>query len=89
MDKKILDQLNIAFEALQEKQSNSPEKIIEGYIKKYEFALNIASSNNKRELANALVSLKGLARGYLEVSSNYSQNFLHEMDKLESLLKNQ
>jgi hypothetical protein len=87
VDKRIVDQLNVALLALKLKQKNEPEAVINSYIEKYQSTLTTINSNaSESEKRKALDSLKRCARGYLETSSNYTQDFFQEMDKLETLL---
>jgi len=65
---------------------NDPD--LNEYLKKYERALSALDSSSYDEKINSLKKLLNCARGYMEKSSNYDQEFLHEMGRTEKLVKN-
>jgi uncharacterized HAD superfamily protein len=59
---------------------------IQAYKDKYEAAL-ISLTQNADDIDQKLRSLKGGVRGYMEVSSNYLDPFLTEMEETEQMIK--
>lgn len=87
-DKELIAQIRKAIQALNAKFIESNEEIIREYLFKYEKALDVIEKNtDASEQRNKLTMLLNCARGYLEHSSNYEQEFLNEMGKSETLIK--
>jgi len=90
-DQQIVDlhlQVKKTIKALTTKYQSSREQILEGYIDRYKDILNcIDSGSSKEDISKVAKKVKGCARGYLEFSSNYKQNFLDEMGRTEKLIK--
>lgn len=88
-DRKFLikAQLIVTIEKLESKQKISPELIVDNYMRKYKSALGLVVSNAPdSEVMHSLKTLKGEARGYVETSSDYMQEFLEEMGRTEKLI---
>jgi len=83
----LTEQLERSIEEIDKKYQVSGEDVLSDYLKKYQAALDALRSGsydaNKR-----LKKLKNCARGYLETSSNYDQEFLREMGETEKMVKN-
>ncbi|MCP4321833.1 MAG: hypothetical protein GY787_08295 [Alteromonadales bacterium] len=88
----LIKQITKTIEKLELKESSSNEKIIPEYIERYKKALLSLNSDVANSLSDIskknLNSLLDCARGYMETSSNYSQEFLVEMSKTEKIIKN-
>jgi hypothetical protein len=86
--KEIKEQIEHTLAALSIKQQVSNEPVVDQYAQKYNEVLSLINSGEDKEKVISLAkNLSGLARGYLETSSNYQQDFLVEMGKTEKLLK--
>ncbi|MEF3074483.1 hypothetical protein V2P20_05550 [Methylobacter sp. Wu1] len=81
-------QVEVTIKALELKRQSSSEPVIDEYLKKYKDVLkaieNGSSESDVHKLANKLLNC---ARGYMETSSNYQQDFLNEMGKTEKIVK--
>lgn len=71
---------------IDKKIQESGSSDIQEYKDKYEAALN-GLTNNSGDIEHRLRALKGCARGYMEVSSNYMDPFLNEMGATEEMIK--
>jgi hypothetical protein len=92
MDKAFVNQLRAQIEktiqALEAKQDSSAEPIIDQYIERYRDARQLIDSTSAESITiNAFRKLRNCARGYLETSSVWNQDFLREMSSTEKLLK--
>ncbi len=84
----LKSQLEITIKALESKIQTSSEPIINRYLDKYQQVLKIIESGASNESVRKLaMKLLNCARGYMETSSDYQQNFLIEMSKTEKLVK--
>lgn len=83
---KLINQLKKTIRLLEEKQTAtaSNEAVISEYIEKYKVAI---SHINSSEDTKSLRKLLKCARGYLETSSDYEQDFLYAMGETEQLIK--
>jgi len=88
VSEELVTQIAKTLDAILQKYASEPEKVLVSYISRYERALEIIQGTT-REITDVKVvkPLLNLARGYMETSSNYSQPFLEEMGKTESLIK--
>ncbi|QFT56075.1 hypothetical protein [Microbulbifer sp. THAF38] len=87
-DKELVDQLRKTIKAINAKLIESDEDIIREYLRKYERALEAVNRNvNVAEQREKLSKLLNCARGYLEYSSCYNQDFLNEMGVSEMIVK--
>jgi len=89
--KELENQLEITIQKLEEKYSESGEQIIDDYLNSYKSALSSLKSETGSQMSQItlrkLRQLLSCARGYMEVSSDYMQEFLGEMGKSEKLIK--
>lgn len=81
---KLINQLKKTIRLLEEKQAASNEAVISEFIEKYKVAI---SHINSSEDTKPLRKLLNCARGYLETSSDYEQDFLYAMGETEQLIK--
>ncbi|WP_076411196.1 hypothetical protein [Shewanella sp. UCD-KL12] len=83
----LITQLELTVSCLERKIAESPEPIVIEYLKKYRAAIaslkRLGSNSSSKTHLNALLNS---ARGYMETSSNYRQEFLNEMGKSEKLI---
>jgi hypothetical protein len=85
---KLIIQFEITIKSLEMKLVESPEPVVFKYLDNYKVALDTLKksdsiSGNHRQLDKLL----DCARGYMETSSVYSQDFLEQMGKSERLIK--
>ncbi|SHO58963.1 hypothetical protein [Vibrio quintilis] len=84
----LKNRIESTLNALEQKQRSSQEAIVDNFIVKYMVVQSaIQSGKPKEEILKEARILLGSARGYLETSSNYEQEFLKEMSKTEKLIK--
>lgn len=84
----LKDQIYITIKALKLKKETSNESILDGYIDKYLNVLKVVDSGGTAlEVYQEAKYLLNCARGYMEISSDYQQDFLIEMGKTEQIVK--
>jgi DNA repair ATPase RecN len=83
----LTEQLERSIEEIDKKYQVSGEDVLSDYLKKYKAALDALRSGSS-DANKRLKKLKNCARGYLETSSNYDQEFLREMGETEKMVKN-
>lgn len=82
------NQIESTLDTLELKQKTAQEEIVNSFIDKYKnVQAIIQAGNSKDEIVKKAKALLGAARGYLETSSDYQQDFLNEMSKTEKLIK--
>lgn len=82
----LIERLEGSIEAIDKKYQVSGEDILNDYLKKYQAALDALRSGSS-DAGKRLKKLKNCARGYLETSSDYDQEFLREMGETEKIIK--
>ena len=83
----VENQINKVIFELEKKVSQSSEEYVKGMLTKYKIVRNSIDSSDEGVDLSELKKLLNGARGYMEISSNYSQDFLNEMGKMEKLIK--
>jgi len=74
--------------ALEHKQSQNSESAVANILVKYRKAqVEMEGADGVQANKDALGALLNCARGYLETSSNWEQEFLHQMGRTEKLIK--
>ncbi|KTB79736.1 hypothetical protein [Pseudomonas syringae] len=86
-NKNLRFQLEKTLAAMTVHLNASEEVILAEYLKKYQDALLSFELNSQEEKSKKLKAILGCARGYMEYSSNYEQQFLQEMWKTERIAK--
>ncbi len=82
-------QLEKTIQALELKCQSSREPEVDTYLEKYKDVLKIIESGgSKEDVTKRAKTLLNCARGYMETSSDYQQDFLNEMGKAEKIVKN-
>jgi hypothetical protein len=80
-------QLQKSIHIMETKLQSTPEVMIEEYLSKYNRTLKLIESGASKN--DVLILSRGLlncARGYMETSSHYQQEFLNEMIKTEKII---
>ena len=84
----LKNQLEVTIKALELKCQLSTESAAVEYLSMYKDVLKAIDAGSPdgtiKGLANNLLNC---ARGYMETSSNYQQDFLNEMGKTEKIIK--
>ncbi|WP_434002678.1 hypothetical protein [Endozoicomonas sp.] len=81
-------QLETTIKALELKLQRSNEPTLKQYLERYKNTLKaIESGSSEVEINKHARKLLNCARGYMETSTNYQQNFLTEMGKTEKVVK--
>lgn len=79
-------QLRNTITVINQKILETGQEDIQAYKDKYEAAL-ISLTQSADDIDRKLRSLKGGVRGYMEISSNYLDPFLIEMEKTEQMIE--
>ena len=80
-------QLEKTIKVLESKCQSSSESVVDGYLDKYKDVLKVIESGaSKEDVRKRAKKLLHCARGYMETSSDYQQDFLDEMGKTEKIV---
>ncbi|WDV45177.1 hypothetical protein PV797_16870 [Clostridiaceae bacterium M8S5] len=71
---------------LEKKYSETKEDIIKTFIDEYTRVLSLLQNKSTKSIK--LEKIKTFTRMYMETSSNYAQDFLYAMSKVEEAIKN-
>lgn len=83
----LREQLKISIDVIKVKIAASDEKVIPVYLDKYNSALVAFDSGCESDIIRRFNSIANCARGYMETSSHYQQEFLHEMGKTQVMVR--
>ena len=84
---KLRNQIGITIESLEDTLQRDPKEIIAKILTRYRRALSALTTDGHDSIdVDCLASLLSCSRGYLEVSSNWDQQFLQDMSETERLI---
>lgn len=87
-DKELIKKIEKALLELNKKRLSSDEVIIDKFINLYLEVLNIVKNKQENELSKQdFIRIKTLGRAYMEMSSDYRQDFLYAMSDVETAIK--
>lgn len=87
MARRIEAQLVDTIEVMQKAIGEGSHVELRRHLEKYKFVLNNLNNKTDQEKMQMLKKISGLARGCLEFTSDYSQEYLKKMSETESLIK--
>lgn len=81
-------QLEKTIKALELKCQSSSEPVVDSYLDKYKDVLKtIEFGASKEDVRKRAKKLLNCARGYMETSTDYQQDFLNAMGRAEKIVK--
>lgn len=83
---KLIAQINKVILMLNERPQNNYGPMIELILKRYQNAKELLENTPKENLQRTCFKIDGSVRAYLEISSNYMNPLLEELNKSERLL---
>ncbi len=85
---KLKKQIEKTIPLLEEKIEKSGEQAVEDYLERYRYALDLLIDKNYIfNIEDFRKKLLDWARGYLESSSHWDQQFLNEMYQTEKIIR--